>query len=151
MWCSSAASHAPHSCARIQKTWEWPWNTESWSSTTRVDFYCYLIFFVGLHYLDPLYPEAQSVAGAHGLPPLHVARFGDTSLVVLLRSRALFVHIHHLLVQVLPRFGSLSRSYKLLLQVCPLTKGEGKGLFLTHFNMCSDMYSFFSFNFIYTD
>lgn len=76
------------------------------------------------HYLDPFYPKAQGVGGAHGLPPLHVARFGDALLGMLLGSWPSAVHLHHFLVQVLPRLGSFPRPYKLLLQVRPEKQQE---------------------------
>lgn len=79
---------------------------------------------LGREYLDPFYPEAQGVGGAHGLPPLHVARLGDAPLGVLLGSGAFAVHLHHFLVQVFSRLGPFSRSNKLLLQVCPETAGQ---------------------------
>lgn len=78
----------------------------------------YFLYSVSV-YLDPFYPEAQGVGGAHRLPPLHVARFGDAMLGMFLGTRPFTVHLHHFLVQVLPRLGPFPRSNKLLLQVCP--------------------------------
>lgn len=75
-------------------------------------------------YLDPFYPEAQGVSGAQGLPPLHVARLGDTLLRMLLGGWPIAVHLHHFLVQVVPWLWSFSRSNKLLLQVRPETAGK---------------------------
>ena len=75
-----------------------------------------------LLHLDALYPEAQGVSGAHGLPPLHVAGLGDALLGMLQRRGPLAVHLHHLLIQVLPQLGPVPCPHQLLLQVRPDTQ-----------------------------
>ena len=72
--------------------------------------------------LDALYPEAQGVCGAHGLPPLHVAGLGDALLGMLQRRGPLAVHLYHLLIQVLPQLGPVPGPHQLLLQVRPDTQ-----------------------------
>lgn len=75
-------------------------------------------------YLDSLYPEAQGVSGAHGLPPLHVTRLGYPPLGMLVRSWPLAVYLHHFVIEVFSRLGPFPRSHKLLLQVGPSTRME---------------------------
>lgn len=107
-----------------------------WLIYTRILILCVSLFFpsftlkishiIAHHsfYLDSLYPEAQGVSGAHGLPPLHVTRLCDPPLGMLMRSWPLAVYLHHFVIEVFSRLGPFPRSHKLLLQVGPSTRME---------------------------
>ena len=52
-------------------------------------------------YLDALYSEAEGGAGGHRLSPLHVPRFGDGLLSMLLFCGLIGVNVSHLVIHVL--------------------------------------------------